>query len=462
MKKTIGTAMPLSALWSDKNKEKHGNLDTALLFLDWLHATGQTAWQLLPLHETQLVPGSKKDHVPSPYKGYGVGLDPSYLSPPLKRKKPSKQEISSFVAKQNKWLPNHALFCALRDHFGTDNWTQWEADIRKRDKKAITTWRAKLKKQIDAYILEQWQLHHGFQRLRDKARKYNIQLIGDLSFYIPLQSSLVWQFQNLFQLSENGEMKKVSGLPDGPKAHFGRQIWGHPLYNWKDTSCLDDILTLWKRRLDYTSQLFDIVRLDHAKGFFSYGSMHRTDPKLDTIEKGPGVKVLKKIITYSRKIGLELFAEDSGDRLKELRDILHSSNVPGIRVLRFAYNEKRKKITKRYANMSKYPIGTFAQSTTHDTETLLGYLNLLSLAEKKLLSKHCKIQFDADNIILAIRLREALILSPAHTVIIPIQDWLITTNRINIPGTEKKVGDTNWQYRVSVSIENLPPVSINP
>lgn len=458
MEKTIGTAVPLSALWSDKNKKGNGNLDTALFFLDWLHATGQTAWLLLPLHETQLVPGSKQDHVPSPYKGYGIGIDPAYLSPTLKRKKPSKQEISSFITKQKKWLPTHTLFCALRDHFGTDDWTQWETAIQKRDKKAITKWKAKLKKQIDAYILEQWQLHHGFQKLRDKAHKYNIQLIGDLSFYIPLQSSLVWQFQNLFQLNKNGKMKKTSGLPNGPKAHFGRQVWGHPLYNWKNTSYSDDILALWKYRLDYTSQLFDIVRLDHAKGFFSYGSMHKTNPKLDTIEKGPGVNILKKIIIYSRKIGLELFAEDSGDRLKELRDLLHSFNVPGIRVLRFAYNEKRKKFTKRYMNMSEYPISTFAQTTTHDTETLLGYLNLLSLAEKKLLSKHCKIQFNPDNTILAIRLRDALIISPAQSVIIPIQDWLITTNRINTPGTEKKVGDTNWQYRVSVSIENLPPV----
>jgi len=272
----------------------------------------------------------------------------------------------------------------------------------------------------------------------------------------------VWQFQNLFQLSENGEMKKVSGLPDGPKAHFGRQIWGHPLYNWKDTSCLDNILTLWKRRLDYTSQLFDIVRLDHAKGFFSYGSMHTKDPKLDTLEKGPGVRVLKKIITYSRDIGLELFVEDSGDRLKNLRDTLHSLNVPGIRILRFAYNEKRKKLTKRYANISDYPPNTFAQTTTHDTETLLGYLDLLSPDEKKLLSKHAEIQFDTDNTTLAIRLRNALIHSPAQTVIIPIQDWLNTTERINIPGTERMTNDTNWQYRVSVSIENLPSISIHP
>lgn len=457
MKKTIGTVVPLSALWSNKNKEKHGNLDTALLFLDWLHSTGQTAWQLLPIHETPLIPGSKKNHVPSPYKGYGVGLDPIYLSPKLKRKKPTKKEIASFMTKQKKWLQNYSIFCALRDHFGTDNWTHWDADIRKRDTKAIEKWSNKLKKQIQAYIIEQWQLHHGFQKLRDKAHKYKIQLVGDLSFYIPLQSPLVWQFQHLFQLSKNGGMKKVSGLPDGPKAHFGRQLWGHPLYNWKDKACLDDIINLWKDRLDYTSQLFDVVRLDHAKGFFFYGSMHLTNPKLDSIEKGPGSKILKKIITYSYDIGLKLFAEDSGDRLKNLRDTLHLLNVPGIRILRFAYNEKRKKFSKRYANIGDYPSNTFAQTTTHDTETLLGYLNLLSIDEKKLLSKHCKVQFDPDNKLLAIRLRDALINSPAKTIIIPIQDWLITENQINIPGTEKTANDKNWKYRVSVPIENLPP-----
>lgn len=462
MKKIIGTAVPLSSLWRDKPKEKNGNLDTALLFLNWLRATEQRAWQLLPMHETQLVQGSKKTHAPSPYKGYGVGLDPAYLSPGLKRKNPSKQEIKSFVLKQKKWLPNYALFCALRDHFGTDDWTKWDTDIRGYDPKAIMEWSNKLKKQINAYILEQWQLHHGFQKLRDKAHKFKIQLIGDLSFYIPLQSPLVWQFQNLFQLGKKGEIKKTSGLPDGPKAHFGRQIWGHPLYNWKDKKCLNDLLAFWKYRLDYTSQLFDVVRLDHAKGFFYYGSMHKTNPKLDTIEKGPGAGMLKKIINYSRDIGLEMFAEDSGDRLENLRDLLHSLNIRGIRILRFAYNEKRKKLSTRYANVSKYPPSTFAQTTTHDTETLLGYLNLLSTEEKKILSKHCKIKFDSDNTTLAIRLRDTVINSPAQTVIIPIQDWLLTIDRINIPGTEKTIGDKNWQYRVSVSIENLPSISIHP
>ena len=461
MKKSIGTAVPLSALWSGKKKVKNGDLDTALVFLDWLHSTHQTIWQLLPLHETQLVPGSKKDHVPSPYKGYGVGLDPGYLSTSLKKEKASKQEILSFEEKQKEWLPNYALFCALRDYFGTDDWTQWDAGIRGRDKKAVKEWSNTLKKQIDAHVLKQWQLHHGFQRLRDKAYKYNIKLIGDLSFYIPLQSPLVWQFQNIFQISKNGKMKKVSGLPDGPRAHFGRQVWGHPLYNWKGAP-LDDFFNLWKLRLDYTLQLFDTVRLDHAKGFFSYGSMHMTNPKLDTVEKGPSVSILKKILNYSRNIGLELYAEDSGDRIKNLRDLLQLLNIPGIRVLRFAYNEKRKKLSKRYADIFDYPPNTFAQTTTNDTETLLGYLNLLSNEEKKLLSKHCKVQFDANDTRLAIQLRDALLRSSAQNIIIPIQDWLITTDRINIPGTEKAVGDRNWQYRVSVSIENLPSISIRP
>lgn len=461
MKKTVGTAVPLSALWSKKEKTKHGSLDTALFFLEWLHKTGQTAWQLLPIHETQLVPGSKKNHAPSPYKGYGVGLDSKYLSPSLKKEKPSQKELVSFIKKQKKWLPNYALFCSIRDHFGTDNWTQWDVDIRNHDKKAIKEWSEKLKKQIDAYILKQWQLHHGFQKIRKKAKKYKIQLIGDLSFYIPLQSPLVWESQKLFQLNKNGEMEKVSGLPDGPEAHFGRQVWGHPLYNWKNKSYWDDIFDLWKKRLDYTLQLFDVVRLDHAKGFFSYGSMNIKNPKLDHIEKGPGRKILKNLIAYSREIGLEMFAEDSGDRLESLRKTLLSLKVPGIRILRFAYNEKRKKLTERYANISEYPSNTFAQTTTHDTETLMGYLDLLSSNEKKLVSKQCKVKFNSNNEAFAIELRNALIHSPSKTVIIPIQDWLLTINRINIPGTEKASGDKNWQYRISVPIENLPSICIH-
>jgi len=153
-----------------------------------------------------------------------------------------------------------------------------------------------------------------------------------------------------------------------------------------------------------------------------------------------------------------LFAEDSGDRLKGLRDTLKSFNIPGVRILRFAYNEKRRKLTKRYADINHYPINTFAQTTTHDTETLLGYLNILSVEEKKLLSVNCNVRFGKDNKTFAKRLRTAVVSSSAKTVIIPIQDWLLSTERINIPGTEKIVGDTNWQYRIPVSIENLPSV----
>ncbi len=460
--------MPLSALWSDKKKVKHGNLDTALFFLDWLHATGQTAWQLLPLHETQLVPGSKKDHVPSPYKGYGVGLDPSYLSPSLKRKKPSRQEISSFVAKQKKWLPNHALFCALRDHFGTDDWTQWDADVRRRDTKALVVWRAKLKKQIHAYILEQWQLHYGFQKLRNKASKYNIQLIGDLSFYMPLQSPLVWQFQKLFQLSENGEMKKISGVPDGPKSHFGRQVWGHPLYIWDNEKSQKELIKLWKIRLRYLSYLFGWVRFDHARGFFSYGSLDSKDEKNDCMKQGPGASVFNELIVFAQACGLKIFAEDLGterknDRLKFFYITLKKLKIPGIRILRFALTiRKGKKLHPQYADVSAYPANTFACTTMHDTETLMGYLKILSAKQKKTLAKEVRVKFLSDDIALAKNLRKAVIDSPAKVVIIPIQDWLLTTDRINIPGTEKIVGDINWQYRVSVSIENLPFVSIHP
>jgi len=452
MKKIIGTSVPMSALWNNKVGSKQGNLDTALLFLDWLHKTGQSAWQLLPIHETQLVSGRKDKHVPSPYKGYGIGLDSKYLSANMGKKIPSKAELSSFIKTQKEWLGNYTLFCALRDYFGTDDWTKWEPSIRKYNKKTLKKWNDKLEKEIQQYVLQQWQLDYGFRELRKKAGKYNIQLIGDLSFYIPLQSPLVWQFQKIFQIDKDYKMKSVSGLPNGPRAHFGRQVWGHPLYKWKAKGVFD----LWKLRLNYTSQLFDIVRLDHAKGFFSYGSMSIKDPKKDRIKKGPGKSMLKKIIIYSNKIGLKLFAEDSGDRLKELRDILKSFRIPGIRILRFAYNEKREKLTKRYADVNNYPVNTFAQTTTHDTSTLLGYLNILSTKEKKILSKNCNVKFSNNNKILTKRLRTAVINSPARTVIIPIQDWLLDTKRINIPGTEKSVGDKNWQYHIPIPIEELP------
>lgn len=444
MSKVIGTLIPMFSL---------GTFTTGLVFLDWLKKTRQSAWQMLPLHQTQLEPGSSTKHIPSPYKGYGIGLDPRYLPEPYANLCPTESEINDFVADNYEWLHDYAFFCALRDYFQTDDWRKWDRKVRNRDSKTLAIWRDKLSEKINKHIQQQWQLHKSYRQLKQKAKQLGIILIGDLSFYLSLQSPLVWAHQDIFIIEKDGNIRYTSGIPNGPAAHFGRQVWGHPLYNWENNR---KVVAFWKMRLRHQAMLFNDIRFDHAKAFFNYGVIDIKNEQNDRYKKGPGSNVFEELIAFSRKNGLSIFAEDSGDSIKELKIVLKKLRVRGIKIFRFGLMEEKNKFYREYAKISQYPKNTVAYTTTHDTETLLGYLHILSKEQKQFLAKISNITYDPDDKTFAKRLRDAIIASPAQTVIIPIQDWLLTTDRINIPGTELPVDDPNWQFKLHIPIKNLP------
>ena len=440
-KKIIGTLVPLSALWSKSGKT--ATFETGKLFLDWLARSKQNAWIMLPLSETQLEKGSTHKHVPSPYKGYGIGLDPKYLpknSPPVD---------TQWIDKNEYWLGTYALFCALRDHFGTDDWRQWDEDIRTYAPSAKTFWQKKLHKEIEKYKIQQSRLHNAYEMLRMHAKKSNILLIGDVPFYMSAQSPLVWSHQKLFKIGPAGELTLVSGVLWG---HFDRQIWGHPLYEWEGATQREKVINLWKMRLRYHAMLFDIIRLDHIKGFFKFGEINLLDSKLDRYVQAPGEHVLAQLLKYAKHIGLKIFVEDSGHyKLDEFLKAAKKHSLASMKIYRFAYNEKKHVFSKPYADILHYPKNSIVYTTTHDTETLMGYLKILSKKEKLLLGQYIKKVYENDRSF-AVDIRNAIIASPAYMIIIPIQDWLLTTDRINMPGTEKEVGDTNWQYRLKIQI----------
>lgn len=445
-KKIIGTFVPLSALWSKTDPSSSGTLEAALGFLAWLAKTKQNAWQFLPLHETP-------KNVHSPYKSYGIGLSPKYLKTTSETRAPDRD---AFLAKNQNWLPDYALFCALRDYFGTDNWTTWEEPIRKREPDAIEMYTEKLEKAIDLYITEQVKLHESYARLWSRAKQLGIVFMGDLAFYIAHQSPLVWTNQEIFDLLEDGSMKNVSGLPDSPTAYFGRQVWGHPLYRFEDHTLWPKILSFWKMRIDYAATLFDIIRFDHANGFFQYGSIDLTDEKNDELKHCTGEIFLEPLITYSRTIGLTPVVENLGRRLSGIQQSIANLSIPSARVFRFAYNERLQFVNKDYADIDSYPVNSVIYTTTHDSETLIGYLSHLTEDEQKLLAKAASVSYTNDLKALATTIRQKIINSQARIVIIPIQDWLLTTDRINIPGTEKEFDDKNWQFRLSIPVEKLP------
>lgn len=448
MRKEIGTALPLTAL--------PRQLDDSKEFLLWLKKTGQSLWQMLPLHDTPFEHGSRSKHVPSPYKGYGVGLNPQLIPKFWKNKKPTQTEMLKFTAKYNEWIFDYALFVSLRDYFGTDEWNKWPVDIRDRKQAALKFWKEKLKNPINAAITDQWRAHKAFGQIITIARSLSIKLIADIPFYLPLASPLVWMHQNLFVLNRMKRMECVSGVVGGRKSYFGRQIWGHPLYDWKKKKNWKEIVQLWSVRLKYCSQLYNMARLDHANGLYVYGSLSLKSHTADRLLRGPGRAVLKEIVKKSRDFGLFMYAEDLSSRARKLRRDLRSLKVPGIRIFRFAYRDKQKIFDEKYMRIKSYPKHSFAYTTTHDTETLMGYLRLLSLNEKQGLARRAKVVFNNNDKILAKEFRTAVIKSPSNRVIVSMQDWLLTFDRINVPGTERAKNDRNWKYVLKVPISRLP------
>jgi 4-alpha-glucanotransferase len=407
----------------------------------------------LPLHQTQLENNTSGNHVPSPYKGYGIGFDPQFLPDDFKINMPDEKELQAFEDEMKDWLEDYVLFCGLRDAFGTDDWRSWDKELMERDETALKQWKEKLSDDLKKYTIDQWQLHQAFWDMKKVADELDIQLIGDLPFYLSVRSPLVWAHQKAFQIHTDGSLQFVSGASNTKTAHFGRQIWGHPLYNWQYEQT---VISLWEIRLRYLSKLFQVIRFDYITGLFEYGMKDPEHEENDKIATGPGARVFEQLCALSRSHNLSLIAEDSGRNIPAMHECMDRLTIPGIKIFRFALNEKLNIINPHYAEIEKYQHNTVVYSTTHDTETLMGYLLLLSADQKNTLANISQLTYASDDKLFAQNIRNALIKSPAKIVIIPVQDWLLTTDRINLPGTEKEVDDPNWRYKLNVSIEQLP------
>lgn len=451
--KIIGTMLPISSLYSIKNQNYvNGIIDDGLLFIDWLKITNQHAWQILPIHETEYLKDSRINNT-SPYKGFGIGINPKYAS--KKYKLPSDKELDKFRKENDFWLSDYSLFCALRDHFQTDDWTSWPDDFKDYKKLNINVWRNKLKKEILQYDLIQWQLHSEYKTLKDKARKNNISLIGDMQFYLPLKSPLVWKYKHLFLLDENTLPDFVSGVPYKKGVMYGRQVWGHPLYDWQDDSHNSEIISIFIKRLKYLSNLYDLIRLDHTSGFFRYGKINIHNKNNDAMSTGPGNKALEEIINSIENSDIQIFAEDAGYDIGTLPDALKKLEIPGVRVIRCAYDEVNKQFNNIHADITNFPQNSVTYTTTHDTETLVGFLEQCNSSERKILAKKLGIEYTEDLKKFTTEMINLAINCPSQFVIIPFQDWFFLKDRINIPGTEEINNRENWKYRISSPIEDL-------
>ena len=287
----------------------------------------------------------------------------------------------------------------------------------------------------------QFKFHEQWSALKDYANQKGIRLIGDIPIYVAMDSADTWAHPELFQLDEKNVPLAVAGCPPDGFSATG-QLWGNPLYRWdyhRDTN-----YKWWISRLTYCFQMYDILRIDHFRGFDEYFSIPYGDDSAVNghWEKGPGIELFQ---CMEQHLGHhDVIAEDLGYVTDSVRKLVEDSGFPGMKVLEFAFDSRDSGCANDYLPHN-YPENSVAYTGTHDNETLMGWLDSITEEEKKLAREYLCDRYTPEAELY--RPLVSLVMgSRANLCIIPIQDYLGYDNsaRMNKPST---VGE-NWKWRL--------------
>lgn len=349
----------------------------------------------------------------------------------------SNEEFLAFVKANADWLDDYALFMAIKDSKDGTSWLEWEADIRQRQPVTLELYKSELKEDIQFYQYLQYLFVKQWKKLKQYANDKGIQIIGDIPIYVALDSSDCWADTKLFQFSEKNEPVAVAGCPPDAFAADG-QLWGNPLYDWEYHKSTG--YDWWTKRVKYSFELYDVVRIDHFRGFDEYYSIPYGEKtaKNGHWVKGPGIDLFNTLRT---RLGeLNIIAEDLGYLTDSVIQLVKDTGYPGMKIMQFAFDSRED---------SNYLPHTYTQNTivytgTHDNDNIQGWYDSVSKKDKEhakayLNSKSTRKDIHWDYI-------RASLASVSDTAIIPLQDYLGLGSeaRINIPST---LG-TNWRWRM--------------
>jgi len=343
--------------------------------------------------------------------------------------------------KENKyWLDDWALFVALNNEMRGKIWIEWPAPIRDRDTKTINSLRKSLKQNIEREKFLQYIFSKQWQTLKHYCGQKQITVIGDVPIYVDYNSVDVWAHPEIFKLDSDKQPTHVSGVPPDYFSKDG-QLWGNPLYRWNVMK--RNGYRWWLRRLEHNSKLFDLVRMDHFRGFVAYWQVSQgaKTARHGKWIKAPAVHFLN---TMKKKLGhLPILAEDLGTITPDVRDIIRRFGLPGMRVLLFAFGDNDSANPYLPHNHVRNCV---VYTGTHDNNTVRGWFNTeASRREKQALFAYLGKKTTSGNVP-QVFMRMAM-MSVADTVIIPMQDVLGLGGeaRMNRPAS---IGG-NWQWRLT-------------
>ncbi len=444
-------------------------------FLDFLRKTKQSYWQLLPL-----CPFGKGN---SPYSSYSsfageiLLIDIDFLvssallgendiphfdfsdnvdySAVRKFKLPLLKKAADNFDEENKefinfkrengfWLKDFALFMAIKDSFSGAPFYTWEDSFKYRLPDALKNFEDTHKSEILFYEITQFLFYSQFNRVKSYAEQCSVKLIGDIPFYVSLDSADVWSHPDCFKLGRNMKPLLVAGVPPDLFSENG-QLWGNPIYDWDYLKKND--FPFWRERLFHYSKMYHTIRIDHFRAFANYYAIPSAAPnaKSGKWEKGIGIQFFSSLNSILKNT--EIIAEDLGEESIEVDKLILETGFSNMKVLQFAFDSdlKDRFLPKNFSR------NCVCYTGTHDNDTTLGWYEKATKKEKLLFDKLVPKVYDS----VVFNLINYAMKSRAKTVIIPLQDYLelSSSHRMNTPGTEK--GNWEWRFKKAEINDNL-------
>lgn len=448
----------------------------AYKFVDFLREAGQSYWQILPLSPTGF--GDSPYQALSSCAGnhYLIDLDTLVKEGLLKKAEikavswgnnPRKvdfgilyryrtevlklafqrftpdERFSRFVEENESWLKDYALFMALKEHYDGSAWLDWPKQLRLRDEEALAEKREALAETVGFHYFLQYIFFRQWNALRAYANGKGIRIIGDVPIYVPLDSVDVWAEPELYQLDESRHPIKVAGCPPDSFTADG-QLWGNPIYDWQKMA--DTNYAWWIRRFGAAAKLYDVIRIDHFRGFESYWAVPYGDKTARNGQwvKGPGMDFFRMV---QREFpGLDFIAEDLGFVTPEVRQLQIDSGYPGMKVIEFAFDSREESDYLPHL----YPVDSVCYTGTHDNVTLKQWLSEASAKDVAYAKAYLGLNRGEGYVWGLIRGGMG---SVSRLFIAQMQDYLELGKeaRMNFPGT---VSTDNWTWRAEKGFDS--------
>jgi 4-alpha-glucanotransferase len=445
---------------------------SAFHFIDWLVSAGQKLWQILPLGGVG--PGNSPYMSSSAFAGNVLLIDLDELQDQgwlnanellpdagfsvqrvnygavyqyrIKRlrlaasrfladRRHHQDEFEAFCAQEHDWLEDYALFMALAEKYSWRPWCDWEPELARRDKVALAKMSKKLAHEIGFWKFCQWCFFRQWRKLKQYANERGVSIIGDMPIFIAYQSAEAWARPDLFELDADLKPTVIAGVPPDYFSATG-QRWGNPLYHWHAHE--DEGYAWWIKRIKKKTEMVDIVRIDHFRGFAGYWEIpaHEETAVNGRWMPGPGEKLFKAV---ENVLGtLPIIAEDLGIVTPDVVALLNKFDLPGMRILQFAFGggSDNPYLPHNFVN------NTVVYGGTHDNDTAVGWFEAALPRERAFACKY----LGTDGSEINYDLIRAASASVADMAIHAFQDvlGLDSENRMNLPG--KSEGYWEWRF----------------